>query len=271
MLNQTELKFRKTLAAFMRSLTKLLLIADVDTREFIEIAKAAYVDTATRDFGKSGKPASMLRVSELTGLTRREVKRIRDSDTHYGAKPIHDVHRESYVLHEWYRDATFHDRAGRPRALPFGPGDASFCELVAGVAPNSDPQQMLKRLADVGTVIQREDGSVEPVSRTVMIKPGLEQAVYSIEWGLLPIVTTTVRNLTVERERGWIHRNVNTHQVTENKRPMLRRILRDRTAEFTEAVDDLLAGYESDEIRATDPGVTAVGLCICYYELELGA
>lgn len=266
MFSLTERQLRNTLLAFLRPLSKMLLIAGIDAREFVEIAKSAYVDTATSDFGNNDKLASVLRVSEVTGLTRAEVKRVRELEQEYGEERIHDVNHDSFVLHEWFRDPAYHDSSGQPRTLSFGPGAGTFCELVGKVAPDRDPQDMLGRLARLGNIKLGNDGEIEPVSRIVLVTKGLEQAVYAIEWGLLPIMTTTLHNFT-DPENSLLHRNVNSHQVDKENRPTLRRILRDRTAEFTEAVDDLLSGYEDATIDATNPDAKVVGLCICYYEL----
>jgi hypothetical protein len=266
MFSLTERQLRNTLLAFLRPLSKLLLIAGIDAREFIEIAKSAYVDTATNEFGNKDKPASVLRVSEVTGLTRADVKRVRELGQEYGEERVHDVNHDSFVLHEWFRDPTYHDSGGQPRTLSFGPGAGTFSDLVARAAPDRDPQDMLERLVQLGNIKLGNDGEIEPVSRMVMVTAGLEQAVYTIEWGLLPIMTTTLHNF-IDHKNGFLHRNVNSHQVAEKNRPTLRRILRDRTAEFTEAVDDLMAGYEDETIDAADPDARAVGLCICYYEL----
>ncbi len=266
MFSLTERQLRNTLLAFLRPLSKMLLIAGIDAREFIEITKSAYVDTATSDFGNNDKPSSVLRVSEVTGLTRAEVKRVRELEQEYGEERVHDVNHDSFVLHEWFRDPTYHDSSGQPRALSFGPGAGTFCDLVARAAPDRDPQEMLERLVRLGNTKLGNDGEIEPVSRIVQVAKGLEQAVYTIEWGLLPIMTTTLHNFT-DPENSLLHRNVNSHQVVKENRPTLRRILHDRTAEFTEAVDDLMAGYEDETIDAADPDAQAVGLCICYYEL----
>ena len=192
MFNLTERQLRNTLLAFLRPLSKLLLIAGIDAREFIEIAKSAYVDTATNDFGNNDKPASVLRVSEVTGLTRADVKRIRELEQDYGEERVHDVNHDSFVLHEWFRDPTYHDSSGQPRTLSFGPGAGTFCDLVARAAPDRDPEEMLERLVRLGNIRLGNDGEIEPVSRTVLVAKGLEQAVYTIEWGLLPIMTTTL-------------------------------------------------------------------------------
>ena len=69
------------LSALLRALkpiSRLLMKAGIGYREFAEISKCAFVDVATKDYGLRGRPTNISRVAVMTGLTRKEVKRIRD-------------------------------------------------------------------------------------------------------------------------------------------------------------------------------------------------
>ena len=63
----------------LRPIARILLRAGVSYREFSEISKQAFVDVATSDFGIRGRPTNISRVAVMTGLTRKEVKRVRES------------------------------------------------------------------------------------------------------------------------------------------------------------------------------------------------
>ena len=62
----------------LRPLARALLRAGIGFREFEEISKTAFVDIATKDFGIRGRPTNISRVAVMTGLTRKEVRRLRD-------------------------------------------------------------------------------------------------------------------------------------------------------------------------------------------------
>ena len=78
-------------------IARLLMKCGVGYREFAEIAKCAFVDVATQDYGLRGRPTNISRVAVMTGLTRKEVKRLRDKiqagaqiDAHDAALAVHN-------------------------------------------------------------------------------------------------------------------------------------------------------------------------------------
>ena len=68
----------QALLVALRPLARALLRAGIGYREFEEISKTAFVDVSTRDYGLRGRPTNISRVAVMTGLTRKEVRRIRE-------------------------------------------------------------------------------------------------------------------------------------------------------------------------------------------------
>jgi hypothetical protein len=106
---------RQILAAFLvvlKPIARILLRFGIGFREFSEIAKTAFVDVASSDFGIRGRPTNISRVAVMTGLTRKEVRRLRDKIA--GGKhtvvvkptPMWDI------LHYWHADGEFLDSGG---------------------------------------------------------------------------------------------------------------------------------------------------------------
>ena len=75
---------QKTLAralhTMLRPLVRILLRNGIAYGSFAELAKKTYVEVAFEDFAPEGKKQTVSRVSALTGLTRKEVKRLLESD-----------------------------------------------------------------------------------------------------------------------------------------------------------------------------------------------
>ena len=68
---------RKIIHRLLRPLVKILLRNQVSASEFIDYVKDVYVDVAERDFALSNKKNTVSRISVLTGLSRKEVLRIK--------------------------------------------------------------------------------------------------------------------------------------------------------------------------------------------------
>ena len=78
MQNDIQRQILGAILLVLRPLAKALLRVGVGYREFSEIAKIAFVQTATEEYGLRGRPTNISRVAVMTGLTRKEVKRVRD-------------------------------------------------------------------------------------------------------------------------------------------------------------------------------------------------
>jgi len=56
-------------------------VAGITWKDFAELAKATYVEVATQEFGKRGRPTNVSRTAVLTGLARREVRKAARGDS----------------------------------------------------------------------------------------------------------------------------------------------------------------------------------------------
>ncbi|HXR91850.1 MAG TPA: DUF6502 family protein, partial [Steroidobacteraceae bacterium] len=62
---------------WLKPLVHVLLSCGITWREFAELSKTTYVEVATRQFGKRGRPTNVSRTAILTGLVRRDVRKQR--------------------------------------------------------------------------------------------------------------------------------------------------------------------------------------------------
>ena len=78
MTNVTKNLIVDVVQTILRPIAAILLRCGMTWKEFAEVSKSVFVDVATREFGISGRPTNVSRVSILTGIGRKEVKRQRD-------------------------------------------------------------------------------------------------------------------------------------------------------------------------------------------------
>src|SRR5659263_422661 len=142
-----ETKIAKAISAavksLLRPLVRLLLRNGIRYRTFSDIAKRVYVEVATEEFCIPGRKQSKSRVSILTGLSRKEVLRVRRlpalDDQGAGAR----YNRAARVVAGWVRDPRFDDGSGNPAELPFEEGSSSFRELVKTYSGDAPPRAVL--------------------------------------------------------------------------------------------------------------------------------
>src|SRR5712692_7100942 len=103
---------------WLKPLVHVLVRCGVTWKDFAELAKTSYVEVATQQFGKRGRPTNVSRTAVLTGLSRREVRRQR---ARLAATPetwAGHVTKASLVLSAWHQDPEFLDARGKPARLP---------------------------------------------------------------------------------------------------------------------------------------------------------
>src|SRR5438874_2705214 len=73
---------QRAVEQLLRPLVRLLLRHAVPFAAFEEMAKRVYVDAALKDFAIPDRKPSASRAAVLTGLTRKEVQRLREAPKH---------------------------------------------------------------------------------------------------------------------------------------------------------------------------------------------
>lgn len=269
---QEQIK-RRVLGAFllvMRPIVRILLRYGIGYREFAEVTKTAFVDVASSDFGLRGRPTNISRVAVMTGLTRKEVRRLRDKiaagDSSISVKttPLADV------LHHWHANHEFTDSSGKPRALPFSGEEKSFTSLVKKFGGDIPAGAMRTEMKRVGVISEDESGNLIVVDRFIKADSDHEILVTALVHGAYALLSNVAHNTDpAGPDVRWVNRTAYTQALRRSDTKQLRRITRDRIVDFAESIDDIFIAYESlqeDNSRDEEGRPVAVGI---YYFEEL--
>ena len=246
---------------------RILLRYGIGYREFAEVVKTAFVDVASSDFGLRGRPTNISRVAVMTGLTRKEVKRLRDKlrsgDTIIAVKttPLADV------LHHWHAQPEYTDADGSPARLPFNGDKSSFTSLVRAYGGDVPAGAMRTEMKRVGVVREIEDGYLEILDRTFKPESDHEGLIAVLVHGAYALLSNIAHNTDPNRNEGtWANRFAYTQSVHKDQAGQLRRITRDRIGEFAESIDDIFMAYET--LHDNDEGDVedAVAIGVFYFE-----
>jgi hypothetical protein len=150
----------------LRPLVRLLVGQGITYPFLSDVLKSVYVETAARDFTVGGKLATDSRLTLLTGVHRKDIRRLR-RETPPDAEPTQAMTLGTRIVARWLGDAAYHDRNGAPRALPRTPsrgGAESFAALVEKVSKNVRPRSVLDELLRLGVVTVDESDNVHLVT-----------------------------------------------------------------------------------------------------------
>lgn len=267
---QEKLK-QQVLDAFllvMRPIVRILLRYGIGYREFVEVAKLAYVDIASSDFGLRGRPTNISRIAVMTGLTRKEVKRLRDKIESGDYKISVKTTPLADVLHHWHAQDEFTDSSGRPLKLPFNGEGKSFSNLVKNFGGDIPAGAMRTELKRVGAVEEDSDGNLSVTRRSIHPADEHDKLLMLLVHGAYTVLTNIAHNTDPEsKSDSWASKIAFTTTSAKEHSVQLRRIAKDRVSEFAEAFDDLFIAYEAlHEAKPPTDETNPVAVGIFYFE-----
>jgi hypothetical protein len=139
-------------------LIRVLLRNGVTWSDFTEVAKEVFVQVAREDYGVQGRPTNTSRVALITGLSRREVTRVKDVLLGERPREAAAPSRISQILTAWHVDPQYVGPDGRPATLPAvgdGPSLATLLKQYAGDTPHG---AVIKELEELGLVERSPQG-----------------------------------------------------------------------------------------------------------------
>jgi hypothetical protein len=257
-----------TVLRILKPLVRLLLRNGMACAEFSELARRAYVDTAFEDFAIAGRKPSVSRAAVVTGLTRKEVRRLMtpvpDSDNAAGRS----YNRAARVVTGWVRDPMFHDAAGSPAELPLDDSDdrPGFGTLVQKYGADVPARAVLDELARVG-IVSADAGRVRLLKRAYVPAGDDAQSLHIVGSNVGDLLETLDHNLSHQDARPRFQRTVSYDNVPPEALEEWRRIAAERSQQLLEEFDRLLSSHDRDVSGGpSGEGRMRTGIGIFYFE-----
>jgi hypothetical protein len=155
----------------LRPLVRLLISRGISYPMLAEMLKNIYVEVADRAFRLENAPPTDSRVSLLTGVHRKDVKRLRAAPQADAQTVPEAVALGAQLVAAWTTRREFRDAKGRPRRLPrlASHGPHSFESLVESLSKDIRPRSVLDEWLRLGVVAL--DGEDRVVLRTAAFVP----------------------------------------------------------------------------------------------------
>ena len=164
--------------------------------ELTELVRQTYVEVAYDAYSIPGQEMTFSRVAVLTGLSRKEVVRLKDILDNEEVLVKHAPNRAQRVVHGWLSDKEFLSAKKQPKELPVKGKSGSFQSLVQRYSGDITYGAVLDELNLIGVTELSENNTVHLVNRayipykdelekvrimSVCIADLFETAVYNIE------------------------------------------------------------------------------------------
>ncbi len=243
---------QKAVTRVLSPLVRLLLRHGVSHAEFATWAKQAYVIEASSHFHIDKKKPTVSRIAIVTGINRKEVKRIIDLPAE--VEPgVAKHNRAVRVVTGWLQDATFQDRLGKPLILTYGDVDCSFNRLVKLYGGDVPARALLDELVRVGTV-KMVDSQIELVSQGYVPHESEEAMLDVFATSARDLLTTLDHNISGDGKRR-LQMSVAYDDVTEEGLNLFRKISAEKALRLLRDLDKSLCQHD----RGINPAVKGSG------------
>jgi hypothetical protein len=250
----------------LRPLVRVLLRHGMAYGSFAELARKAYVEEGFVHVESTGKRSTVSGVSALTGLTRKETKRLRELDVVDDESSSQRYNRAIRVVSGWISDSRFQTGAGAPAVLPMEGQGGSFSALVKEYSGDIPPAAMLSVLESSGTVIA-DDSGVTLHARAYLPAATPTEKLDILGTDVAELIDSIGHNLDAPGDQRYFQRKVSNVLVHPEAVPVFRDFATQKSQRLLEDYHDWLSEHEIDpELEPdVDPRYVAVGIYYSEY------
>jgi hypothetical protein len=194
----------QAVATVLQPLARLMIDHGLQLPAMLELLKRALVGEAASAYSLSDKGSSDTRIALLTGVHRKDVKRLRAAPSaERAATPMASV--ATSVVARWISEPRFlnADQSPRPLARTPGrrmPGETDFTSLVAEVSSDVGARAVLDELARLGVVDVRDDGYVVLKANAFVPREGLRESFHFLAHDVSDHLAAAAHNLKPGRK-----------------------------------------------------------------------
>jgi hypothetical protein len=254
---------------------RFVLRHGVTVNEFTELTKEAYVQVARQDHGIDGRPTNNARVALLTGLSRREVAKVRDRllDGDLLAEDSHG-NRISKILTGWHVDREFTDADGQPKVLAATGPTGSLSSLLRRYAGDL-PHGAIRKEMQQRELIEEQKGGSFRVLETDYLNSNLDPEILSrMGVALHDHAATLEHNLNEKRMSAPRFEAIaDNATVRPSTYRAFQKLVEERGLSFLEKMDSWLSENEIETSTDTTARTVrlGVGVYLIYDESEQGS
>lgn len=179
-------------------LVRLLLGHQITLPILTNLLKSVYVEEATRAFPIPGRPQTVSRLSLLTGIHRKDVKRLQNEAQQADAPPA-SVSLGAELVLRWTTDPKYQSNQGHPIALPRlsgGQSRPSFESLVESVSKDIRPRAILDEWQRLGIASVDAEDRVHLSTNAFVPKHGFDEKAYYLGRNLQDHIAAAGHNMT---------------------------------------------------------------------------
>lgn len=212
----------QSLVRILRPLIRLLIRQQITFPFISQLLKSVYLEVAAEEAYLEGKRMTDSRLSLLTGVHRKDVRRLRQENETISMPEIKPTSLGAQVVACWISDEDYVDRRGKARPLYrlSAQGEPSFERLVEEVSRQDvRARSLLDEWLKEGVVVIDDDGLVHLKQEAFIPSDDFEQKAFFFGHNIHDHLSASVENLLSEKpvyfDRGVYCNNLKQKSVDE--------------------------------------------------------
>jgi hypothetical protein len=204
----------------LRPLVRLMIRSGVTFPVLADVLRRLFVDVSITDMLTEPKARTDSRISLLTGVHRKEIRRLRELPPDSTAEP-QTVTVASQIIARWVGSQPFVDDAGQPRPLPriteAGTAGPSFDTLVASVTTDIRSRAVLDDWLGQGLVALTPEDQIVLNVDAFIPRPGGQEQLFYFARNLHDHVAAAVANISTDSSAPFLDRSVHYDALTSEQ------------------------------------------------------
>ncbi|OOZ46419.1 DUF6502 family protein [Solemya velum gill symbiont] len=252
-------------------LVRFLLRKEVSFDAFSQLARKVYVDISKERLLESEGKATTSRIAIVTGLTRKDVAKLRTLSVDSSAMTPR-YNRSTKVISGWLHDSDFCDSRKQPRMLTPEGEHPCFESLVSRYSGDMPYRAMLKELLGTETVELSPTGKVRLLKRSFIPHDDESEGISILGNETHNLIDTIDHNLNSDSKDDLrFQRNVAYDNLPEEALPEFKAFVEENGQRLIDQFNRKLAAEDRDVTGDTKgTGRMKAGVGIYYFEEPVG-
>lgn len=252
----------------MRPLARRLLASGVPFGQLESRLRQLFVEIAETEFVLPDRRQTDSRIALLTGLNRKEVKRLRSTDTAVAGPTSFSRNLATSLISRWMSGPHTIDRNGRPLPLPYqAPRGPCFVKLAQQTTADVAPRALLDGLVGAGAAELRNENLVVLKTDAYIPKRGEAEKLAMLAEDPPELIETILHNILGDGAELRLQQKAAYDNLGSNALATVREQLRREGERFIRRLNGLLARHDRDRNPKASGGERRyAGLGVYYFE-----
>ncbi|MCW9047512.1 MAG: DUF6502 family protein [Gammaproteobacteria bacterium] len=245
---KTQVALTKAVRMLCRPLIRLLIEKGMSFPQFRDLMKELYIDVAGSEFSLDDKKPSDSRIFVLTGIHRKDIKRIRENSDLNTSNVSSSASLSAEIIARWSSMPEYLDEKGKPGKLMKNADNnqADFEQLVSSVSKDVRPKVILEEWLRLD-IVSLKDNFISLNKSAFVTNKEFKEMAYYLGHNVHDHIASCVNNILNEEE-PMLERSVYYASLSETSINKLRNIADKKGNELLQLLNkQAIKFYDADK------------------------